>query len=305
VLACGGIENARLLLCSKRMENGLADPHDLVGRYFMEHAHFDFGRLALSHQWDPRFYLDGNPVTGEGRMKVNAHLGLRSEVEAREKIAIVAVQVRPRLPSHGEKSLQRIWGFLKHGRYPDDLGYHLQRVLADLGAISSVVGDKLVHKLFHTEETGSLLALRSVGEQVPNPDSRAMLADSTDALGLSEVLIDWRLSEVDLRTMKRAGEIFAEEFGRLGLGRMQLAFSGEDGAAPEFIEWGYHHMGTTRMHDDPKQGVVDRNCRLHVADNLYVAGSSVFPTVGGGTPTITQIALALRLADHLKSKMFL
>jgi len=112
VLACGGIENARLLLCSKSMEGGLPDPYDLVGRYFMEHAHFDLGRLALSRAWDPRFYLQGNRVAGEERMEVNAHLGLRSEVEAREQIATIAVQMRPRLPSHGEKSLQRIWGSL-------------------------------------------------------------------------------------------------------------------------------------------------------------------------------------------------
>jgi choline dehydrogenase-like flavoprotein len=62
-------------------------------------------------------------------------------------------------------------------------------------------------------------------------------------------------------------------------------------------------MGTTRMHDDPKQGVVDRNCRVHGIDNLFVAGSSVFPTGGAANPTLTLLALTLRLADHLRPRL--
>jgi choline dehydrogenase-like flavoprotein len=303
VLACGGIENARLLLCSSRDPDGLPDPQGLVGRFFMEHAHFNLGQLALGQDWDPRLYLNGTAVQGAGGMEVNCHLGLLPDVEADEQLAGVAVQVRPRLPSPGEKSLQRIIGALRQGRYPDHLGDHLQRVLADLGALGSLAGDKLAHALFDTPASGRALSIRSVGEQVPNPDSRVMLADDVDALGLPRVLVDWRLSEVDRRSIKRTGELLAQEFGRLGLGRMQLAYEDAD-AAPEFIEWGYHHMGTTRMADDPKQGVVDRHCRLHVADNFYVAGSSVFPTGGSGTPTITLIALTLRLADHLRAQVF-
>ncbi|MCC2666023.1 MAG: oxidoreductase, partial [Geminicoccaceae bacterium] len=234
----------------------------------------------------------------------NLHLGLEPDVQAAEQLANVAIQLRPRMPSPGEKSLQRIWYSLKQGRYPDELARHLQRVLADLGPISDVVGHKLSQRLFGVDDYGALLALRSVGEQVPNPDSRITLGDTTDALGLPKVRIDWRLSELDRLTLRRAGELLAEGVGRLGLGRVQLDVSGEDGAEPTFIEWGYHHIGTTRMDDDPKRGVVDRNCRLHVAANLYVAGSSVFPTSGGGTPTITLVALALRLADHLKARIF-
>jgi choline dehydrogenase-like flavoprotein len=303
VLACGGIENARLLLCSRRADDGLTDLPDLVGRFFMEHPHFHLGMFALeAPDRNLNAYLRGNQ-TADGLM-ANVHLGLAPEVQAAEQLANVAIQLRPRMPSAGEKSLQRIWYSLKQGRYPDELARHLQRVLTDLGPISDVVGHKLSQRLFGLDDYGALLALRSVGEQVPNPDSRITLGDSTDALGLTKVRIDWRLSELDRITLRRAGELLAQEVGRLGLGRVQLDFTGEDGAEPTFIEWGYHHIGTTRMDDDPKRGVVDRNCRLHVAANLYVAGSSVFPTSGGGTPTITLVALALRLADHLKAKVF-
>jgi choline dehydrogenase-like flavoprotein len=180
----------------------------------------------------------------------------------------------------------------------------LLRVLNDLGTIAEVAEQRLARKVFGADDPGPLLAIRSVGEQVPNPDSRIMLAETKDALGLPKALIDWRLAELDRITLRRTGEILAAAFGQLGLGRMQLALAPGTEAETQFIEWGYHHMGTTRMADDPKQGVVDRHCRLHVAANLYVAGSSVFPTGGGGTPTLTIVALALRLADHLKAKVF-
>jgi choline dehydrogenase-like flavoprotein len=77
----------------------------------------------------------------------------------------------------------------------------------------------------------------------------------------------------------------------------------DEAHSPNFSRWCWHHMGTTRMHDDPKQGVVDRNCQVHGIDNLFIAGSSVFPTGGYNTPTLTIVALALRLADHLKAEM--
>jgi choline dehydrogenase-like flavoprotein len=303
VLACGGIENARLLLWSRRAADGLTDLPDVVGRFFMEHAHFNLGTLALAmRDRSLHAYLHENAAS-DGQ-SANLHLGIREDVQAAEHLANIAIQLRPRVPSVGEQSLWRIWLAVRQGRYPDRLARHLQRVLADLRPLSELAGQRLAQRLFGADEHGALLALRGVGEQVPNPDSRIMLADTTDALGLPRVLIDWRLSEVDRTTLRRAGEILAEEVGRLGLGRIRLAFSGEDGEEPEFLEWGYHHIGTTRMDDDPKHGVVDPDCRLHVTANLYVAGSSVFPTSGGGTPTITLVALALRLADHLKAKVF-
>ena len=81
------------------------------------------------------------------------------------------------------------------------------------------------------------------------------------------------------------------------------AVSADDSTWPADTRGGWHHMGTTRMSDDPRQGVVDRNCRVHGIENLYVAGSSVFPTAGSGTPTLMLVSLALRLADHIKDVM--
>ena len=118
---------------------------------------------------------------------------------------------------------------------------------------------------------------------------------------MPKVVLDWRLSDLDRHSLRRGLEIVGEEMGKAGLGRLKLAdwILDEDYAIPG--NGSYHHIGTTRMHPDPKQGVVDADCRVHGIDNLSIAGSSVFPTCGFANSTLTLTALALRLADRLKT----
>ena len=149
---------------------------------------------------------------------------------------------------------------------------------------------------------GRWLGIGCVCEQVPNPDSRVMLASSRDALGLPRIKLDWRLTAQDRRSFVEHLRSLGMEFGALGIGRM-LANVEDDDTWPVEVFGGAHHMGTTRMHDDPRQGVVDRDCRPHGTDNLYVAGSSVFPTSGASNPTLTLVALTLRLASHLRGQL--
>jgi choline dehydrogenase-like flavoprotein len=147
-------------------------------------------------------------------------------------------------------------------------------------------------------------------EQAPNPDSRVVLTDEVDHLGLRRIGLDWQLTPLDKHTIRTAGRIFSREVGRLGLGRTWLPKWLRDKDDEVWIdegdpEWrrlrgGNHHMGTTRMAQDPRRGVVDKNCRVHGMDNLYIAGSSVFPTCGFANPTLTIVELALRLVEHLK-----
>lgn len=142
-----------------------------------------------------------------------------------------------------------------------------------------------------------------VFEQTPNPENRVTLISDRDALGMSRIHLNWRLGELDKRTAEVVVRTAAAEFSRLGLGRVKLLdwllepgeFSG--------LQLGGHHIGTTRMGDDPKTSVVDRDCRVHAMENLYVAGPSVFPTSSYANPTLTLVALTLRLADHLKAKL--
>jgi choline dehydrogenase-like flavoprotein len=140
-------------------------------------------------------------------------------------------------------------------------------------------------------------------EPAPNPDSRVMLVRERDELGMQRVALDWRLSDVDRRNVRRTLEIFGAEVGAAGIGRVRILYDEDESGWPADLNGGQHHMGTTRMSNDPKQGVVDTNCRVHGLSNLFVAGSSVFPTASGATPTLMLVALALRLADHLKAAM--
>jgi choline dehydrogenase-like flavoprotein len=144
-------------------------------------------------------------------------------------------------------------------------------------------------------------------EQAPNPDSRVTLTGERDALGMPRVALDWRLSPIDKRSVRVTMEALDGELRRLDLGTCTpepwLAEDGPDWEVDPLISnhpiGGFHHMGTTRMAASPRAGVVDADCRVHGVANLYVAGSSVFPTGGWANPTLTIVALALRLADHL------
>jgi choline dehydrogenase-like flavoprotein len=120
---------------------------------------------------------------------------------------------------------------------------------------------------------------------------------------MPKAALDWQLSASDRHAVRRSMEIVGAEFARAGLGRVQILFDEEGSEWPADLAGGFHHMGTTRMSDDPTQGVVDRDCRVHGMSNLYVAGSSVFTTGGSSNPTMIIVALALRLADHLREEV--
>jgi len=137
-----------------------------------------------------------------------------------------------------------------------------------------------------------------INEPTPNPDSRVTLGGERDALGMRRLVLDWRIMGRDLAGIERTVRRLAHWLGTSGLGRVQFSRP----ISPETTErftGGMHHMGTARMSADPADGVVDPDCRVHGTDNLFVASSAVFPASGYSNPTLTIVALALRLADHL------
>jgi choline dehydrogenase-like flavoprotein len=154
----------------------------------------------------------------------------------------------------------------------------------------------------NSDPVGVWLGMGGSCEQAPNPDSRVTLSTQRDALDLPRLKLDWRLTEQDRRSFYTNLHSLALEFGALGMGRLRMNVTDRD-EWPQPLSGGSHHMGTTRMNDDPLRGVVDRNCKVHSVDNLYVAGSSVFPTSGVSNPTLSIVALTLRLADHLKGRL--
>jgi choline dehydrogenase-like flavoprotein len=119
---------------------------------------------------------------------------------------------------------------------------------------------------------------------------------------MRRVVVEWRLSAEDKRNAFGVHRLLGEEIGRTGFGRLKLGLSDDESSWPNDLTGNEHHMGATRMHSDPRFGVVDAHCRVHGVGNLYVAGSSVFPTGGAANPTLTIVALALRLSDRIKEQ---
>ena len=304
VLACGGIENARLLLLSGG-EGGhaLGNDHDLVGRHFMVHLLFSGGRIALS---DP--YTDFSFYTGRGgtiypgfggKYSFVSFVGLSEAAMRRRTLPGIKFMWLYRFaPVLGAvEALRRLTnGEPKNGSRWADLG----KVLGQLYG----VGDFLVRKaLFHEGVPVEGLDFNCSLEQLPNPDSRILLDTERDALGLRKSLIDWRVDADDKRNALASLRLVGAELGRTGFGRLRSALVDDDTTWPDDFTGNEHHMGTTRMHPDPKFGVVDADCQVHGIANFYVAGSSVFPSGGTNNPTLTIVALALRLADRLKERL--
>ena len=145
--------------------------------------------------------------------------------------------------------------------------------------------------------------MEMIVETEPDPLSRVQLADEVDALGMRRVKVDWRLSDTVVRTVDRTFELIAKELQDKGIARVTLDSPIARCGWAGDMEGTYHHMGTTRMHDSPRQGVVDRNCQVHGVGNFHIAGSSVFPTSSSNHPTMTLVALALRLSDRLTDQV--
>ena len=148
-------------------------------------------------------------------------------------------------------------------------------------------------------------------EQVPNSESRILLTDEADELGLPRVKLDWRIADGDRVALREAALEFGRYLVRADIGRLRVnpailssstplqgwtALPGAPGAAG-------HQMGGARMSHVAEHGVVDGDCRVWGTDNLYLAGSAVFRNSGHATPTLTIVQLTLRLADTIERRL--
>lgn len=303
VLACGGIENARILLLSNKKEaKGVGNRHDLVGRFFMEHMR---GRCAVMMSEDPRRILGSFRRHWLKGIQYWARLILSETQQTKSQVLNCAAQIGYESdPESGVTAAIQIARGISRGRWPDDLGEKIWRIAKDLDEVLPNAYRYFIDKK-EPIATPKLLYLSFVSEQAPNPDSRVILSDKRDSLGLNQASLDWRVTELTRRTVAELTTTLGAELGRLNLARVRL----ESWLSDENMEWAqqqkgsYHHIGTTRMAREPKQGVVDGECRVHGINNLFIAGSSVFSTSGYVNPTLTIVALALRLADHLNKRL--
>jgi choline dehydrogenase-like flavoprotein len=237
--------------------------------------------------------------------RVLAGLRIPDAAQADERILNCCGRLDARFgePDPGTAALADLEEEIRFGRLPPDVGRKVYDVLRHLDSVLPAVYGRVVHgDASRYRQAGSSIMIQA--EQAPNPSNRVTLSDERDELGLRRVNVEWRLGELSRRTVEVATRRIAAEFTRIGLGRVQLAAwltDADDAGWRGGLHWGHHQMGTTRMSHDPATGVVDANCRMHHVDNLYVTGASVFPTGGYANPMLSIVALALRLADHLKS----
>jgi choline dehydrogenase-like flavoprotein len=313
VMAVGGIEVPRLLLLSNaKHANGIGNQHDVVGRYFMDHPFAVGGLLTPTDRGllDRVNFYDNRVVNGTmvmGRMVL-------SETTMRcEKLRNISFLFFPRRAAYmtpAWESFYTLWEQIATRSKPSHLGKHAKNLLSGLPSLAQIAMYRLQgkHHYFTHERGGwsalpnkteqfTLLEVRNNLEQTPHPDNRITLSDQVDANGQRRVKIAWRFMEDDVASVRRARQLANEEFVRSGIGT--LVYSDEIYR----VSSNHHHLGSTRMGTDPKLSVVDPDCKVHEISNLYVASSSVFPTGSYGNPTLTIVALAIRLADHLKHKL--
>ena len=264
VLACGGMENARLLLASNDvMTGGVGNQNDLVGRFFADNPTPRDVATLVVFAGPPASYYRDNLVLAGGPIL----------------LATFA-------PTNDFRRARRVMGSLTTVEQPVDL---------DETGKAAVITTAIA--LGVDASSAKAYSLGCGMELQPDPERRLTLTDDKDALGLPRLKLAMRMAEADFShyhdTLRELGrQLLASRTGMLKINRRE--------SWSQNMDWGNHHLGTTRMSADPKQGVVDADSQVHGVGNLYIAGSSVFPTYGASNPTLNLVALTLRLADHLK-----
>ncbi len=308
VLAAGGIENARLLLLSAESpESAPGNSADVLGRYFTDHPFANVGTMHLNAPRALTAYFPRRPAgdtAGPGvAPQVRTTLSLPRHVLEQEGSLNAALFFHPRYEAHEVfdhpevAALLEVWNKLRGKAVPGGLRPYLQRAVRAPHRLV-VAGAR---KLLIGAGPGRTWRCRAMFETESRAENRVTLGVRRDALDRPLAHVDWHLSELDLLNMRSIMGRFDRALRSTGIGWIEFACQDTADGWRSLAEGGKHHMGTTRMHVSPRSGVVDADCRVHGVSNLYVAGSSVFPSGGYANPTLTIVALAIRLGDHLRN----
>ncbi len=321
VLAMGGLEVPRLLLASRdRHARGIGNAHDQVGRNYMCHIAGSLGEVhAVGNAKD---HWHSYQIADDG-VYCRRRFALRAQAQAQLGVGNFVTRLHhPRIPdpAHRTGSLSALMLAKPLISYEYSKRLHGEGALALsawVGHVRNVVLDPvdtagfLLHFLarrtlaarkFPTvivRPKSGVYTLDFHSEQEANPESRVSLVAARDALGMQRIRVDWRYTGGDIRTVRVAAEALAEDMAESGCARLRFDPESVEECALQDGAYGGHHIGTARMARSASQGVVDAECRVHGMRNLFVAGSAVFPTSGQANPTLTIVALALRLAEKL------
>ena len=330
VLAGGAIENARLLLSSnQQIPNGIGNQHDNVGRFLLDHpgnviGYFPeeaingiihrFGFFGMRKDLKTYMYSHGvslSPEVQQAEQLLNVSISFTENISPDDpfKAAMRIARGKSTQPLKDLTTTVRGAGLLAQG---------LGMKLFQSNLFPEFLKDPFVNVAMKFFPNFVVRQYRSLGaphklvqldmvalcEQEPSPDNRVVLSDVKDQFGVPRARCIWSVGELEGRSIARLAQLFSQELKAAGLPEPVLDdwivqnrpgdFQASDMA---------HSSGTTRMSADPKDGVVDANLQVHTCEGLYIAGNSVFPTIGHANPTLMNVALAIRLADHLKSSV--
>ncbi len=265
VLACGGIENARLILAL----DALKDLSDVTGKYFMEHPRFEVGQLFTY-------------------AKPNELKPFEQDLDKVDQPEVI-YNITP------DDELMKKFSLL-----------NCCSVVRDISKVKNAPLIAAYMARFFRKNPElmwqSTLFMRT--EHAPSQDNYVSLDDQKDALGMPRTKLSFSLGEKEWESARQFTLLLAEYFGYHSMGVIKIApWLREYKGWPKYTLWSQHHMGTTRMGNTRADSVVNADCKMHGLDNFYIAGSSVFPTSGWANPTYTIVALAIKLADHLKTKL--
>lgn len=325
VVAAGGMETPRLLLASRREhEHGLGNRFDQVGRNYLCHIAGTMGTLQLDPAKGPVWH--GYDRSWDG-VYCRRRLALRPEIQRERQIGNLVMRLHhPRLPdpSHGRGILSAIYlakpfiGYeyakrLHGDESPGLAGYahHVLNVMREPFGTAGFLLNWLRRRTLADRKFPSLIvaprnhsySLDIHAEQVPNPDSRITLTSEADALGMPRLRVDWRYRPLDLQTVSVGLALLRQDLAAGGHGTLHYDEAEIPHAMLRDGAYGGHHIGTARMSRTPETGVINGDGRLHDVEGLYVAGSAAFPTSSQANPTLTIIAMALRMADHLAGRL--
>jgi choline dehydrogenase-like flavoprotein len=304
VLCCGGIENARLLLMSRDAHaQGLGNGYDLVGRYYVDHA------ISYTANIVPPAAKPLQPIFRSLRRwgsNLRPRLSLSRQSQERAGVLNCMAQVVFEHPADGGfHAAMNLRKAVRFRRRPATLGRDIVNVLRHPRELATMAIDRYARGL-HPAAADSQPRLECRVEQLPNPQSRVTLSNRRDPLGSPLPVIDWRSDDLERRTMAHMTDCVGREFLRLGLGRVEPEAWLADArttAWQSHLKEGFNHMGTTRMAASPRAGVVDEHGNVHGVAGLYVSGASIFPAAGFANAGLTIVAIAIRLADHLKARL--
>ena len=325
VLAMGGLETARLLLASRDVApQGVGNEHDVVGRYYQCHIAGNVGTLVFNGR--PQDVRHGYEVTPEG-IYCRRRLAISAAEQRRHGLANCVARLhfsRITDPRHRNGVLSGLFLSRKfisyeYGKRLNDgtdltaglYARHLWNVITDPVDTAAFLAHWATKRTLAQRKFPSVIlrnrtnrfSLEMHGEQVPRADSRVTLTDKADALGMPQLRVDWRYGPEDIASVDGTLALIAQELERSGAGRLAWDRNTLEEDLMRFGAYGGHHIGTARMGTDPRPSVVDADCRVHSVHDLFVAGSAAFPTTSQANPTLTLIALSLRLGSHLARRL--